>query len=331
VMSIAYLTLVLGELVPKRLALNSPESIAARVAKPMQIVGKAASPFVRVLSWSTDGVLRLIGIKPSDEPPISDEEINILLEEGTEAGVFHPVEQEMVEGVLLLDDRRVAALMTPRTEVEWIDLEDSVEEQLGQMLGSPFSRFPVGRGSLDDLVGEVASKDLLAQSLRCEELDPEAVLRRPLYVPETMLALSVLQHLRETGSQLAVVIDEYGTMQGLVTMTDLMEAIVGEISAPDEPPEPQAVQRADGSWLVDGMLPIDEFKELFDVEELPAESQGFYQTLGGFVLMELGHVPTEAEVFQLESLTFEVVDMDGPRIDKVMVTQMPMDEPDNDG
>jgi putative hemolysin len=320
VLATTYLSLVIGELVPKRLALNNPERIAAAIAAPMRALSVIAYPAVRLLSLSTELVLRILGIRPSAEPPITEEEIKLLLEQGTEAGVFQEVEQDMVESVLLLDERRAAGLMTPRPEVIWLDIEDSLDEVRRKMIASPYSRFPVCQGSLDNVLGEVEARDLLARSLCGEAFDLKSLLQKPLYVPETMPALKVLEAFKKSGTQMALVIDEYGSIQGLVTLKDILEAIVGDIPSAEELAEPQVVQREDGSWLLDGMLPVEELKELLGIGELPGEEQGLYQTTAGFVMTQLGRIPAAAEHFEWGGLRFEVMDMDGNRVDKVLVT-----------
>ena len=319
VLATTYLSLVIGELVPKRLALNNPERIAAAIAAPMRALSVIAHPAVRLLSLSTELVLRILGIRPSAEPPVTEEEIKLLLEQGTEAGVFQEVEQDMVESVLLLDERRAAGLMTPRPEIVWLDVEDSLEEVRRKMIASPYSRFPVCQGSLDNVLGEVEARDLLARSLCGEAFDLKSLLQKPLYVPETMPALKVLEAFKKSGTQMALVIDEYGSIQGLVTLKDILEAIVGDIPSAEELAEPQAVQREDGSWLLDGMLPVEELKEILGIGELPGEEQGLYQTTAGFVMTQLGRIPAAAEHFEWGGLRFEVMDMDGNRVDKVLV------------
>ena len=319
VLATTYLSLVIGELVPKRLALNNPERIAAAIAAPMRALSVIAYPAVRLLSLSTELVLRILGIRPSAEPPITEEEINVLLEQGTEAGIFQEAEQDMVESVLLLDERRAAGLMTPRPEVVWLDIDDPPDEIRRKMIASPYSRFPVCRGSLDDVLGEVEARDLLARNLCGESFDLKSLLQKPLYVPETMPALKVLEAFKKSGTQMALVIDEYGSIQGLVTLKDILEAIVGDIPSAEELAEPQVVQREDGSWLLDGMLPVEEFREILGIGELPGEEQGLYQTIAGFVMTQLGRIPSAAEHFEWGGLRFEVMDMDGNRVDKVLV------------
>ncbi len=307
-----YLSLVVGELLPKRLALNNPERIAVAVARPMRFLSKLASPAVRLLSFSTDALLRLLRVRPSAEPPVTEEEIKVLLEQGAEAGVFAEAEQEMIERVFRLGDLRVGMVMTPRTQIP-------VEQNLRKIVASPYAAFPVGRGTPDKIRGVVYAKDLLARVLTGQPIDLQAAVRPALFVPESMSAFRALNKFRETRSHLALVVDEYGGVDGLVTLTDLVEELVGDMPDLGETGEQAVVQREDGSWLVSGRLPIDELKELLGVEYLPGEEAGRYHTLGGFVLTQLGHMPSVSEHFDWGGLRFEVVDMDGPRIDKVLV------------
>jgi len=322
VLMITYLSLVLGELAPKRVALNNPEGIATRIAGPMRVLSWLALPFVRLLTLSTNLVLRLTGMKPSTEPPITEEEIGVLLEQGAEAGVFDPAEQEMVEAVFRLGDRRVGSIMTPRLEIVWLDLEDSPEEIRRRILESPFSRFPVGRGSLDAVVGVAQAKGMLKRLLSGEPLDLSEVLDPPQYVPEGMEVLKVLEMFRETRVHIALVIDEYGGIQGLVTLNNIIEAIVGDIPEFGESEGPDAVRREDGSWLIDGRVEVEELKDLLDIKQLPDEDRGYYHTLGGFVMTYLGHMPHVGDDFSWSGLRFEVVDMDGFRVDKVLVAPL---------
>jgi putative hemolysin len=268
-------------------------------------------------------MLRLFRVRPSEEPSVTEDELRGMLAEGTQAGVFEEAEQDMVERILLLDDRRAAALMTPRPDIVWLDVEDSPEELADKLRATPYSRLPVGRGSLDNIMGEVRAKDLLALTLEGKPLCIEPVLRQPLYVPETMLALHVLEAFKQSGTEMALAIDEYGSVQGLISLTDILEAIVGDIPSDDEPEEPEAVRREDGSWLVDGMLPVDEFKELLGISELPDEELGYFQTLAGFVMVQLGHLPATTDLFDWGGWRFEVMDMDGPRVDKILVSITP--------
>ncbi|HAG85492.1 MAG TPA: hypothetical protein DCL61_31185 [Cyanobacteria bacterium UBA12227] len=319
VLTISYLSLVVGELVPKRLALNNPEQIAIGMASPMQVLARITAPAVHLLSYSTDIVLRLLGIGPSTEPEITEEEIKILIEQGTEAGTFEEAEQDMLNRVFRLGDRRVSALMTPRPDIVWLDLEDSSDVNRYKMINCSHTRFPVCQGEIDNVLGVLQVNTLLAQCLAGQGLDLTSSLRSPVFVPESTRVLKVLELFKQSGPHLALVVDEYGIIQGLVTLNDILEAIIGDIPSVDDTDEAQAVQREDGSWLVDGMLPVEEFRQLFDIEELPGEQRGNYHTLGGFVITHLGRIPTAADRFEWSGLSFEVMDMDGNRVDKVLV------------
>ncbi len=319
VMTITYLSLVLGELVPKRLALHNPERAASAVAPLMLALSGAFRPVIRLLSASTGLVIRLLGVRPSAEPPVTEEEIQALLREGTAAGVFSEAERSMLQSVFQLNDLPVGALTTPRTEIDWLDVEDPPEETLRRVQESPHSVFPVARGNLDRVLGLVHAKDLLAHRLATGAVDLQAVLRPAHFIPQTVAISRLIPALRAWATNLVLVVDEYGGLGGLVTTRDILEHIVGSL----EPTAPQAVRREDGSWLLDGMLPIGEFKEIFRLGELPGEEEGGYHTLAGFVLMQLGRVPSPADAFEWSGLKLEVVDMDGRRIDKVLVIPPP--------
>ncbi|MEH1972557.1 MAG: hemolysin family protein [Nostoc sp.] len=319
VLLITYLSLIVGELVPKRLALNNPERIASIVAIPMQALAAIASPVVFLLSASTDLILRLLGITASTEPQVTEEEIKILIEQGTEAGTFEEAEQDMVERVFRLGDRPVSYLMTPRPDIVWLDLDDTAEENRQKMVDSAYSRYPVCQGGLDNVLGVIPVTDLLARSFRGEALDLTVGLRQPVFVPESTRGLKVLELFKQTITHMALVVDEYGVIQGLVTLNDIMSEIVGDVPSTDGQDQPQAVQREDGSWLLDGMLPVEEFLELFGMEEWESEERGSYQTLGGFVITHLGRIPAAADYFEWQSMRIEVMDMDGNRVDKVLV------------
>ena len=315
-----YLSLILGELVPKRLALNNPERIAATIAAPMQGAASFAYPVVRLLTASTNIVLTLFGAnRPSDAPLVTEEEIKVMVRQGTEAGTFEVAEQDMVERVFRLADQRVSALMTPRLDIVWLDLNDPAEINRHKMMESRHSRFPVCQDNLDTVLGVVHVTDLLTRSLAGESFDLTTMLRQPLYIPEGTHALKVLELFKQSSTHIALIVDEYGVLQGVVTLNDVMEVIIGDVPFADRPHESPAVQREDGSWLLDGMLPIDKLKEIFELEELPGEERGNYQTLGGFIVTQLGRIPAAADHFNWENVRFEVVDMDGNRVDKVLV------------
>ena len=317
ILPVTYLSLVLGELVPKRLALRNPEAVSSAVAGPMLFFSRIFSPIVKFLSFSTEFVLRALGVKASDEPPVTEEEIQLLMDQGIQAGVFEAAEHDMVEGVFSLGDQRVYSLMTPRTDIVWLDIEDSVEEIRAKISQSEYSRFPVRQGTLDVILGIVKARDLLVPCLAGEQIKLKDLLRPAFYIPETMFAARALEIFKEKGTEMLLIIDEFGGLQGLLTITDIVEEIVGQI----EIEEPQATQRQDGSWLLDGMLEVDEFKEIFNLQILPHEDE--YETLSGFVMVSLGRVPQTADHFEWQGLRFEVIDMDGHRVDKVLVTTLP--------
>jgi putative hemolysin len=316
---ITYLSIIIGELVPKRLALASPEKIAASVAIPMQWLSKIAYPIVYLLTSSTDSILRLLGAGgASDEPLVTEEEIKVLIRQGAEAGTFEAAEQDMVERVFQLGDQHVASLMTPRFDITWLDINDSAEVNRQKMIESRHSRFPVCQDNPDHVLGVVNVTDLLARSLSNQPIDLIDMLRQPLFIPESTRALKVLEMFKQSGTHIALVVDEYGVTQGIVTLNDVMEVIIGDVPFADQPHESPAIQREDGSWLLDGTLPIEKFKEIFEIEEIPGEERGNFQTLGGFVITQLGRIPASSDHFEWNNLRLEVVDMDGNRVDKVL-------------
>lgn len=327
VIVIAYLSLILGELVPKRLALGNPEKVASTVARPMRLLSRLASPVVSFLSFSTDTVLKVLRARPGDEPPVTEAEIGILIEQGAQAGVFEETEKEMVERIFRLGDLRVTALMTPRPDVTWLDILDDPSENRTKISESVYSRFPVCRGNIDEVVGVARAKDLLVHYLDDENLALDSDLHKPLYVPESMYAFRVLELFRSVGEPFALVADEYGEIEGVVTLNDVLEAIVGEIQESDEAEDPQAVMREDGSWFLDGSLPINRASEILQ-EDLSAEDVENYHTLAGFVMTQMERLPSVADRFTWKDLQFEVADMDGNRIDKVIVA--PKEEPEDD-
>ncbi|MFZ2446723.1 MAG: hemolysin family protein [Syntrophobacteraceae bacterium] len=316
---ITYFSLLLGELVPKRLALAWPETIARAVAGPMETLSRIASPVIYLLSVTTEFVLRITGFRPGKESPVTEHEIRALIGQATVAGVFHEAEKEMVERVFRLGDRRVGVMMTPRKKIVWLDINDAPEKTRRKIAKSRMSRFPVASGRIGNMVGTVHVRDLAAQCLTGRPFDLGAALHKPLYVHESMHALKVLELFRESGREMALVVDEYGTIEGIVTLSDIMEAIVGDILSADKPEEPRIVQREDGSWLVDGMLPVDELKAHFHIRGLPGEDDGGFQTLGGFMMTSLKRVPATGDRFECCGYRFEVVDMDGRRVDKVLI------------
>jgi putative hemolysin len=326
VVAITYITLVVGELVPKRLALHHPERYATLFAGPLSMVSKATAPIVHLLNGSTRLVLKVLGAKPPAGPPVTEEEVKIILEQSTQAGVFEEAEHDMMKRLLRLGDRSVGALMRPRRDVVWLDIEDDWITNRRKMASSSYSRFPVAQGTLDNVIGVVQTKDLLTRSLAGARLDLRDVMRAPLFVPEALPALKLLEMYKKSRTHIALVVDEYGGVEGLVTLNDVLEDIVGDVASADMPVERMAVQRADGSWLLDGMIQIDDMKELLKISELPEEDAGNYNTLGGFVMLQMGRVPVTGDRFEAEGFDFEVVDMDEKRVDKVLVSKLPEQE-----
>ncbi len=320
VVLITFFSMLLGELVPKRLALQNAERIAANIAGFMSFVYSILYPVVWLLEKSSNLVLRLLGIKPTKEPEVTEEEILVQLDQGTQAGVFEEAQQDMVEGVFSLSDRRMGSLMTPRTEIVWLDIADKPAEIRRKISESAYSRFPVCEDSLDHVVGVVKAKDVLLADLK-DEKQLKGIVRAPIFIPETAFGSRALEMFKEGKAEIMLVSDEYGVVQGLVTIFDLIEEIVGEVG----PEEPQATQRQDGSWLLDGMLSVDDFKEIFNLRKLPDEDE--YETLGGFVMTHLGHIPVASDQFEWNGMCFEVMDMDGKRVDKVLVTTIPARPP----
>jgi putative hemolysin len=319
VVAITYLSLIVGELVPKRLALNGPETVVSRVAGPMRLLSAVTSPAVWFLSASTEGVLGLLGVRQAGVDPVSEQEVEILMEEGARAGVFEEEERDLVARALRLDDRPVRELMTPRPNVVWLDAEDPPEEVLRLARESRHSYFPVARGGLDNLLGLASVKDDWARGAAGHPAESPGALRRPPLVSEGAPATSALEAFKRSGLPLALVIDERGHAEGVVTLTDVLEALVGEVPDADEPADEAIVRREDGSWLVDGLLAAEELEDRLGISERPRREEAGYQTVGGMVMEALGRVPAAGDRFEYKGHSFEVVDMDGWRVDKVLV------------
>jgi putative hemolysin len=316
---VTYLSLVFGELVPKRLAMLHAESLATVVGRPMRALSRAASPVVWLLTGSTDLVLGLVRQRAPVEPPVTEEDIRLMIEQGMQAGVIEPLERDILERVFRLGDRRVTALMTPRTEVVALDVADPPATLRRKLADSGHARFPLVRGSLDRVLGLVRASDVVGELLAGRDPNLQAMLQPALFVPEGMTGLRVLQRFKDTGSQIALVIDEFGGFEGIVTANDLLEAIVGELPLPEEIGEPPIVRRADGSWLVDGRVSTDEVKQLLHLERLPREETAEYETLGGLMMALLGRIPVSGDRVDVDGFGLEVVDMDGRRVDKVLI------------
>jgi putative hemolysin len=321
VMIITYLSLVIGELIPKRLALHSPDRIAAMVAAPMKKLSALTSPLVKLLEGSTNGLLRLFGMRESSDPPVTEDEIKVLIEQGISAGVFEEAEQDLIARTFHLGDRTISELMVPRPDVVFLDIDDPPEVIKAIVSGNRLSRYPVIQGSADNVVGIVRAKDLLAGEFSNQQFDLNAVMTSALYIPDTAPAFKAIEMFKSSRRHMAVVIDEHGGVEGVVTVNDILDALVGEILSMDEQEEQAVVRREDGSLLLDGGLSIDQLKETLRIKQLPGEEDGGFQTLGGFMMARLGRVPSAADQVEFGGWRFEIVDMDRRRVDKVLVTQ----------
>ena len=318
--AITYLSVIIGELVPKRIALGNPERIASALARPMFGLSKMFSPLVNLLNFSSDFLMAALGIRKPKESVVSEEEVRVLIDEGLSAGIFKKAEKEMVESVFELDEQIAGDLMTPRARMIWLSLDDADEENWRRIAGSGHSHFPVYQETRDNVVGMVSVKSLWANLSLAGRVELRALLTPPLYVPTTMPAGKLIEEFKKSGKHLSLVVDEFGGLQGLVTLNDVMMAIVGNLPEREQRHEPKAILRPDGSWLIDAMMDIDEIKKSLGIEEdLPGEEINRYSTLGGFILSQLGHIPREAEKFRWDRFEFEVIDMDRQRIDKVLV------------
>ncbi|MCK6375489.1 MAG: hemolysin family protein [Zoogloea sp.] len=327
VVTLTYFSVVVGELVPKRLALLAPEGIASLISRPMMILARITHPLVVVLSGSSALVLRVLGARRREEPPVTDDEIKVLMEQGAEAGVFHESEQEIVSNVLRLDEQRISAIMTPRRDMVVVDLDEEESSCWQTIVDTPFSRLVVCRDGLEHVIGVLQKSDLLKAALPGGGVtisDLEDFLRPPLYVPESVTTQQLLESFRRARLQFALIVDEYGDVQGLVTLTDVLAAIVGELSVPEAPEDRDMLQREDGSWLVDGDVGIERVKSVLDIsDDLPGEEEHSFNTIGGFIMHVLGRIPIATDHFVAAGWRFEVMDMDRNRVDKVLLAQVP--------
>jgi putative hemolysin len=321
VIIITFLTIIFGELVPKRVGQMFPETVARLVSRPMNWLSAATRPFVLLLGASTEGVLRLLGLKGQVARSVTEEEIAASLEEGLDAGVIEAQEHQMVRNVFRLDDRQIGSMMVPRAEIAWLDVNAPLEETLATMAENGRSRYPVCRGGLDDVIGVLPAHRLVAPVVRGQALNLADHLQAPVFVPETLSGMELLEHLRASTSELVFVVDEYGAVQGLITERDVLEAITGEFTVPSGE-DAWAVKRDDGSWLMDGLIPVPELKDRLELRELPEEDRGRYNTLAGMIMLLLGRLPATADAVEWERWRFEVVDLDGKRVDKVLVSAL---------
>ncbi len=327
VVIVTYFSIVIGELVPKRLGQIGAESIARRMARPIRGLATAAKPFVRLLSGSTDFILKVFGAVSHNANAVTEEEIHALIEEGSESGVIDEQERAMVRNVFRLDDRQIASLMTPRSSIVYVDLDDTPDENLKKVVEAEHSRFPVVRGGLREVVGVLSARQLLQQLARGEKPNFSTGAVPPVYVPESLTGMELLENFRASSAHMAVVVDEYGEIQGLVTPQDLLEAIAGEFKTPSVE-DAWAIQRNDGSWLLDGLIPVPELKDRLGFGNVPEEEHGRYNTLSGMVMLLLGRLPRTTDVVDWDGWRFEIIDMDGRRIDKVLAVRLPEPPPD---
>lgn len=319
---ITYLSLVIGELVPKRLALTNPERIAKYTAKPMFYLSTLAGPLVTLLSFSTDWMLKILRVKKNNEPSISEEEVKLLVREGARTGVFLKEEKDIFERTLRLSDKKVQSLMTSRKEIVWLDVDSPFKTLRQTISESAHSYFPVCRGNIDKVLGMIRTEDVLIHFLVEEKIDIKSFLHKPLFVPENMDGLRVLEMFKKTGIHSALVIDEYGNIQGLVSLNDVLEAIVGDIPTINELDEKEIVKRENGTFLIDGLVSVDDFKDYFHIKKLPDEKSGVFHTIGGFVMHRLGKIPASGDKFEFGDFSFEVMDMDGARVDKILLSPL---------
>lgn len=321
VVVITYVAIVIGELVPKRIGQLNPEGIARRVARPMRLLAALTNPFVRLLSISTDTLLRLMGQRNHAAQSVTEEEIHALIEEGSEAGVIEQQEHEMVRNVFRLDARQINSLMIPRSDIVYLDADRPIEENLQHIAASEHSRFPVCRGGLHNILGVINAKQLLQQKIKGGQADLSEQLQPAVFVPETLTGMDLLRHFRSSGTQMVLVVDEYGEVLGLVTLQDVLEAVTGEF-IPHNQEEAWAVQREDGSWLLDGLIPLPELKDRLGLKMLPEEDKGRYHTLSGLMMWLLGRLPQTGDTADWEQWRLEVVDLDGKRVDKVLASRV---------
>jgi putative hemolysin len=321
VLVITFMTIIWGELVPKRLGQMYPEAVAKIVSRPMEWLSVVTRPFVRLLSWFTNVTLKLLGVNGEPDRSVTEAEIAASLEEGLDAGVIEAQEHLMVRNVFRLDDRQVGSMMIPRGEIVWLDADGATPDIMKAISADEHSRYPVCRGGLDEVLGTISAQTLLQQLMLGEALSLSKGLIPPIFVPETLSGMELLDHFRASSAQLVFVVDEYGEVQGMVTLRDVLEAITGEFTTPTSE-DAWAVQREDGSWLFDGLIPVPELKDRLVLKELPEEKRGRYNTLAGMVMLLLGRLPKTTDVVEWDGWRFEVVDLDGKRVDKVLATAL---------
>ena len=318
---ITFLSILFGELVPKRLGLMYPETIARFAARPMEWLSLIARPVVKLLSWCTVATLRLLGVRGAPDRSVTEEEIAASLEEGLDAGVIEAQEHQMVRNVFRLDDRQVGSMMIPRAEIVWLEAAGTADDVLKVIADQEHSRYPVCRGGLDDVVGVISAQSLLQRVMNGQPLALTDGLQAPVFVPETLSGMELLEQFRGSHTQIVFVVDEYGEVQGMITVRDVLEAITGEFSTRTDD-DSWAVRRDDGSWLFDGLIPTPELKDRLALKELPEEDRGRYNTLAGMIMLLLGRLPDTTDSVEWEGWRFEVVDLDGKRVDKVLASAL---------
>ena len=329
VIIVTYVSIVIGELVPKRIGQISAETIACLVSKPMTILAIVTKPFVWMLSGSTHSLMRLLGFNHQMEDNVTHEDIQAMLQEGSSAGVIEHNEHAMVKNVFRLDERSISSLMVPRSDIVFLDVSESLEDNLRLVMQAPHSRFPVCRNNVDDIVGVVSAKQLLAQSISGKEIHIASLVKPCNYVPDSLSGMALLEHFRTSGSQMVFVVDEYGDLKGMVTLQDMMDALTGEFAQDDEDDQ-MVIRRQDGTLLLDGLIPIIDLKDALEIRKLQDEEEGRYQTLNGLLMYELGKIPQTADIVEIAGWRLEIVDMDGKRVDKVLAQKIPYEESEDE-
>lgn len=321
VLTVTYFSLIIGELAPKKIALQHSEEIAVAIARIIDIICKASAPIIHLINGSTNLILKIIGIKPAEKPLVSDEEVMLMLKQGAKKGIFESVEYDMVSRIFRMSDKRASAMMTPKSEIEWLDLHSNEEEIIAKMQASGRSRFPVAEGSLDNIKGVVRSLDLVSKQLMQPGSLKDTIfkaMKAPLFVPESVPAFQVLELFKENRAHLALVVDEQGSVQGAISLTDVLESIVGDIPADDLEGNRKITRRSQRTWIIDGLLPVDEFIQEFDLEQFPANDQ-LYDTMGGFMMARLEKVPSVMDSVEWNNILFKVIKMNRQRVDKILV------------
>jgi len=329
VIVVTYVSIVVGELVPKRVGQVSAETIACLIAKPMALLAVVTKPFVWMLSGSTHALMRLLGFNQQMGDNVTHEDIQALLQEGSSAGVIEHSEHAMVKNVFRLDERSISSLMVPRSDIIFLDVNQPLEENLKRVMQSPHSRFPICRNNIDDVVGIVSAKQLLAQSIAGKNIQIATLAKPVNFVPDSLSGMELLDHFRTSGSQMVFVVDEYGDLKGMVTLQDMMDALTGEFEQQDDD-EKMVIRREDGSLLLDGLLPVIDLKDTLDIKQLPEEDEGRYQTLNGLLMYQLGRIPQTTDVLEIAGWRLEILDMDGKRVDKVLTEKLPEQMLDED-